>query len=307
MKTKYLVKTGFLIVVLGSLLQGCKKDNDQELIDQEMRQLQQYLKDNNITQEPTASGLYFIEIEEGTGKRPSQDYLIDIGYTTKLIDGTLLFTSHEDVAKANDQFETGKIYGPIRLQVGSSGVPGLDEGVKMMKEGGKAQMILPSSINGFYNASIGPSGPYSTHFYTVELIHAFDDPEIFQDSMINAYLTEHEIDSFHVTESGLYYIEDIPGEGDTIDYGNFVELWYTGTFLDGRVFDSNLDRGIMRLSIPAANYIPAWDEALRLMQEGTKAKIIVPYDLAYGPYGRPEGQIPYYKTLVFDIKIEKVE
>ena len=266
--------------------------------------MDQYLKDNNITQEPTASGLYYIELVEGTGRSVKNMDIVDISYTTFLIDNSLLYTSNEDVAKQYDVFVPDKLYGPIRIMAGGSAIPGLDEGLQMMKEGGKAELIMPSSINGFAENTIGPSRPYSTHIYTVEVIHTFDDPVAFQDSMIQAYLVANEIDSVYKTESGIYYIEERAGTGDPIDDGDMVKLWYTGSFLDGRVFDSNLDDIIMQLIMPAKNYIPAWDEALRLMSDSTIAKIIVPYQMAYGSAG--SGDIPPYKTLIFDIDINSV-
>ena len=304
MERNGLLKAGYILILLALVFQGCKKDDDQALKDQELRQLQQYLDDNNITQEPTASGLYYLEINEGTGASVEIEDFADIEYTAVLIDGALIYTSHEDVAVSNNLFDPDKIYGPIRLQVGTISIIGLNEGLTMMKEGGKATMIMPSDINGFGSSTIGPSGPYSTHIYTVELVHSFDDPAAFQDTMIAAFLVENEIDSVLVTESGLHYIEDSIGEGELITSGNMVELWYTGYFLDGRVFDSNLETGVMRVDMPASGYIPAWDEALRLMRKGTEATIIVPYQLGYGPYA--QGQIPGYQTLVFDIKIYNV-
>jgi len=55
--------------------------------------------------------------------------------------------------------------------------------------------------------------------------------------------------------------------------------------------------------MPADGFIEGWDEALRLMQPGTQARIIVPYQLGYGENGY--GKIPRYKTLVFDLEIVK--
>lgn len=298
----------FLWIALAAVaFQGCNKDKDnQEAKDQEMRLLQQYLNDNNITREPTASGLIYIQLEEGSGRRVQDLDIVDMGYTAVLIDGTVLYTSHQDIAEDNDLYDATKIYGPIRLQAGNTSIPGLDEGLQMMREGGRATMIMPSYINGFGATSIGPSGPYSTHIYTIELVDAFNDPVAFQDSMINAYITQQEHDSIYViTKTGLYYSQIEPGVGDLIASGDHVSLWYTGTFLDGRVFDSNTDGTVMQLIMPASGYIPAWDEALRLMKAGTVAKIIVPYQLGYGAYA--QGQIPPYATLVFDIEIDSVE
>lgn len=306
MKKSVLVRAGVFLLAVAVLLQGCNKDNDQELRDKVMRQLQQYIEDNNITQEPTASGLYYILITEGTGTRPENNFYVDIDFTRELIDGTVLLTSHEDVARDNGLYDGSVIYGPIRLIAGNTGIPGLNEGLMFMREGGKATMIMPSDINGFGGQSASNSPPYSTHIYTVDLVNAFDDPVQFESDQITDYLDEHGIDSAYVTESGLYLIENNPGTGELVKDGDIVELWYTGTFLDGRVFDTNVGEQVMSVPMPAEapTYIEAWDEALKLMREKGEAKIIVPYELAYGEYG--QDKIPPYMTLVFDLEIEKV-
>ena len=304
MKRIILYRTGLLLAVLAVLFQGCNKDNDQELKDQEMRLLQQYLDDNNITQEPTASGLYYIPITEGNGNMAGTNYWADFNYATKLVDGTYIFTSYEDVAKEYNLYREGVMYGPVRLLIGQTSIPGLNEGLAMMREGGISTMIMPSDINGLGENSTEFSPPYSTHIYTVELVHAFDDPEAFQTTQIINYLNEQGIEDPLITESGLYYIEQEAGIGEQIKDGDIVDLWYTGTFLDGREFDSNVGGTVMTVDMPAQGYIPGWGEAIKLMKLGTRAKVIIPYQLGYG--ASQSGPIPPYMTLVFDIEIDDV-
>lgn len=297
-----LFKRIFLLILPAILISGCLEDESKELKDQERRQLNQYLEENDITVQPTASGLYFIELEEGTGRQAQMGDLADIDYKAQMVDGTMIYTSFEEVARDHDIFSENVLYGPIRLQIGATGIPGLEEGLQMMKEGGKAIMIMPSDINGYGSNNLGPAGPYTTHIYEVHLVNAFDDPKVFQDSMIKVYLAEHEYDSVLVTETGLHYIELVEGEGDSLQNNDLVKLWYTGSFLDGRVFESNRNGDMAIFTMPAMNYIPGWDEALRYMQKGTQARVILPYHLAYGPYGSYP-KIPPYMTLVFDFEI----
>jgi len=299
-----LLKSAAVLITAAILFPGCNKDNDQELRDQEMQLLQKYIEENNITQEPTASGLYYIPIEEGTGVQVGSDFYVDFDYDVELLDGTLLYTSNEDLAKEHDLYSTAVLYGPIRLLAGSTGVPGLNEGLLFMKEGGKARLIMPSSINGFGGIATPLSPAYSTHIYTVDLIHAFNDPESFENDQISQYLADQGITDPFITASGLYYIESQAGEGDLIKDGDEAKVWYTGSFLDGRVFDSNVGNETMSVTLPATLFIPGWGEAIKLMRNGTRAKVIIPYDLAFGESGR--GSIPPYMTLVFDIEIDDV-
>ena len=167
MRTQNIFKAASLLLVLSVLLPGCSEDNTQELKDQEKRLLEKYIEENNIIQEPTASGLYYIPVTEGTGDQVGMDFYVDIEFTSELIDGTVLLTSNEEVAKDHNLYNSGVMYGPWRTQVGYTGIPGLDEGMQFMKEGGKATLILPSDINGYGGTPTTLSPSYSTHIWTV--------------------------------------------------------------------------------------------------------------------------------------------
>jgi peptidylprolyl isomerase len=303
-------KLGILGIMSALLLTGCKKDDSEELKAQEMRLLQQYLVDNNITQEPTASGLYYIPIREGTGISPDVGTFIEIHYLGELIDGTVFTTSYQEAAETNAIHDTEFLYGPARLQLGYIGQEGLNEGIQLMKVGGKAMLILPSSIalGGFASGSV-PA--YSTLIYTVELLEAFDDPEKFEQEKIWDYLNEGAFDNVDSTESGLYYIRDSIGTGDLFVDGNEVNVFYTGKFLDGRVFDSNVDGEVFTVTLPDAFIIDGWNEGIKLMRNGEKGTLIIPYHLGYGQDGRYDqlGRvvIPPFMTLVFDLETELVE
>lgn len=120
---------------------------------------QAYLDQNNITAEPTPSGLIFIQKEEGTGEQAKAGELVQVHYTGTLLDGT----------KFDSSVDRGQ---PFQFTLGQGQViPGWDEGIAMMKEGGKATLIIPSDLA--YGANPRPGGPiqpYSTLIFEVELI-----------------------------------------------------------------------------------------------------------------------------------------
>jgi FKBP-type peptidyl-prolyl cis-trans isomerase FklB len=80
-----------------------------------------------------------------------------------------------------------------------------------------------------------------------------------------------------------------------------VTTHYHGTLMDGTVFDSSVDRG-EPASFPVNGVIKGWTEALQLMSVGSKWKLYVPYDLAYGERGAGP-QIGPYSTLVFEVEL----
>jgi len=104
-----------------------------------------------------------------------------------------------------------------------------------------------------------------------------------------------------VTASGLRYIVEKPGEGPKPTASAQVTVHYTGTLLDGKKFDSSVDRG-QPITFGLGQVIPGWTEGLQLMNKGAKYKLIIPPNLGYGDAGIP-GVIPPKSWLVFDVEL----
>lgn len=101
--------------------------------------------------------------------------------------------------------------------------------------------------------------------------------------------------------SGLMYLIVEPGEGEKPKATDKVKVHYTGSLVDGTVFDSSVQRG-QPVEFPLDGVIPGWTEGLQQVQKGGKIKLFIPYDLAYGEEGRPP-VIPPRATLVFDVEL----
>lgn len=102
------------------------------------------------------------------------------------------------------------------------------------------------------------------------------------------------------TASGLQYEIIAAGMGRRPKATDKVEVHYHGTLIDGTVFDSSVRRG-QTIEFAVNGVIPGWTEALQLMPVGSKWKLTVPPDLAYGPVDR--GQIPPNSTLIFEVEL----
>lgn len=105
--------------------------------------------------------------------------------------------------------------------------------------------------------------------------------------------------------SGLQYEILKAGDGPKPAATDRVKTHYHGTFPDGKVFDSSVQRG-EPISFAVTGVIPGWTEALQLMPVGSKWKLFVPYQLAYGEQGSPGG-IPPYSALVFEVELLGIE
>lgn len=106
-----------------------------------------------------------------------------------------------------------------------------------------------------------------------------------------------------ITESGLGIVDIVEGEGASPKAGDNVVVHYTGTFEDGRVFDSSVSRKEpFKFRIGMGRVIRGWDEGVLSMKVGGKRVLTIPPDLAYGSQGAG-GVIPPNATLVFEVEL----
>lgn len=103
-----------------------------------------------------------------------------------------------------------------------------------------------------------------------------------------------------VLASGLQYEVLTAGDGATPTADDQVRTHYHGTLIDGTVFDSSYQRG-QPAEFPVGGVIAGWTEALQLMGVGSKWRLYVPSELAYGAQG--VGSIPPHSVLVFDVEL----
>ena len=107
-----------------------------------------------------------------------------------------------------------------------------------------------------------------------------------------------------VLPSGLQYEVLAEGKGRKPKVTDKVQCHYHGTLIDGQVFDSSIQRGTPAV-FGVNQVIPGWVEALQLMPEGSRWKLYIPSDLAYGEQGAV-GSIPANATLIFEVELIKI-
>ncbi len=117
-----------------------------------------------------------------------------------------------------------------------------------------------------------------------------------------AFLAENaKKDGVKTTESGLQYEIITKGEGEIPTVDSSVECHYEGTLIDGKVFDSSYKRG-EPATFPVGGVIRGWTEALQIMPVGSKWKLYIPSELAYGARGAG-ADIGPNETLIFTIEL----
>ena len=185
---------------------------------------------------------------------------------------------------------------------------GLGIGTNVLSMGWKNRQI--EEFAQASQAVIEGKEPEMTHVEAREIVNAFFKELETKINAANveqgkAYLEENAKREGVVTlPSGLQYEVINEGTGVTPAVTDQVKVDYEGTLIDGTLFDSSVQRG--QPAVFGVNQvIPGWVEALQLMPEGSKWRLYIPSDLAYGAQGAGE-MIPPHSTLVFDVELHEV-
>lgn len=112
-------------------------------------------------------------------------------------------------------------------------------------------------------------------------------------------------DGIQVTASGLQYEVLKKGRGAQPKATSTVKVHYTGTTINGEVFDSSVERN-EPVSFPLNAVIPGWTEGVQLMKVGAKYRFYIPQELAYGQ-NSPTALIPPFSVLIFEVQLLEIE
>ena len=274
--------------------------------------LRAYFTKNNLAPTPSSTGLYYKQIQAGSGDMPPGGSMVKMNYTGYLFDGTK-FDSNEDTAF--------KHVTPFEFKLGAGNViKGWDEGVAKMKKGEKGTLYIPSWMA--YGANARPGGDAnpkgipanSCLIFDVELLD-FSIP-VDEEKTLRDYFEARQLKPIR-TASGLYYSIEKEGTGEACTAGDKISMQYTGQLLDGTTFDSNVDSIFghvqpFEFTLGQGQVIKGWDEGIALLKKGSKAKLYIPSEMAYGqtpfpgsganPKGIPPGSILIFDVEVMDIK-----
>lgn len=142
-----------------------------ERFQKEQDDIHAYLTKNKVDVKPTESGLYFVEIEPGFGDNIKNGDTVIAHYTAMFINGEILETTKREIAVKNDIFDSSLTYAPFKfLQGDTLLIPGWIEGVALMKNGGKARLLLPSELAYSTYGVEGLVPPFTPLIYEIEIL-----------------------------------------------------------------------------------------------------------------------------------------
>ena len=233
----------------------------------------------------TGSGLQYLEMVSGEGPSPQDGDIVRMNFIASLPDGT----------EFGNTYMEGE---PVVAVVGRDQLlPGWEEGLRLMKAGGQARLLLPPDL-AFGSEGYGMIPPDSDIILVLELltIEAPPTPENVSESKLIT------------TDSGLQYYDIIVGDGDAAEGGSLIfnhfTIWVQGETEDLYVGSSEGSQPISFEIGLGDKVFPGWEEGATGMKVGGKRLLIIPPELGLGEMGG--GDIPPNAVLILEIELMDV-
>ena len=279
-----------IIVISGFIFTSCKNENNYKQV---------------------SSGLaYKIISDNSDGQKIAEGDVLTLKLKYYNHSDSLLFNSDELPAK-------------FRVQVSNTEEDGIiQDALKMLKTGDSASFIIPA--NDFYKKTKRDSIPefilpdeklrfeikvenvVSEHQLNQEYKQYLLKKKAKEKQILKEYIfSENIIEKPEL--SGIYIIKLKNGKGKKAKLGNTVTINFTGTFINGKIFDSSINKGKpVTFILGDEHVIPAWNDAIQSMKVGDKIKLIAPSETAYGQEGL-QNYVPPFTTLIYEIKLLNVK
>jgi len=307
---------------------GCDRVKEDTQGD-EMARFEAWIEVNNLSGYKTPSGLYYISEREGTGLSPEDSDIVVYSSVVRNLDGFIYGNTYKDTAKLYGiygLYNTTHYAPEVIMYLSKNTVPqGLSDGIGKMKEGGKARLIMPSSL-AFGEYGSKSISPYTSLIYDVELKEVFKGNILeYEKSIIQKYMTDS-AGFLPITDTVYRKVKIASTKLTGVAKDSTVKVNYIGRFLDGFIFDTNIKSVAIDSSIYVAkkSYSPwefvvgvedassplsGFQFAVKQMKEGEKSIFIIPSSYMYGVNGKNSDEttkIPPYTPLVFEITLVEV-
>lgn len=340
-------KTIFSIAATAIIIAGCAKPADTTKNDAEKKYFDSWILINHPDAQKTTLGSYILESREGSGKAAGsaqENPYVRLNYTIRGLDGKVSSTSDEKMAKQLGTYAESSYYGPqIMSRKEGTVATGLEELLESMKAGGRMKAAVPGWLTG--SKVYGSAEEYlrnasgTNAIYELELLEAIPDIKKWEVDSLVRYMQVNYPDvnpadtasteEFNGKKYGFYYVlqkaTDLPDS--TFKADTKVYLNYTGRLLNGKVFDTTIektakDAGIYSASKTYAPTYATWKDSYNDITLGSgESKIIDGFKFAlfrmkphekgtaifYSAYGYTDSgsgeTIPAYSPLIFEFEL----
>ena len=274
-----------------------------QLIENAKAELAAYVEKENIKVKPEASGIYILPLEKGKGRCPVKGEKVELDFAAYLLNGQQVGSTYDMDEKFS--FVLGENYV----------IPGWEAILPMMHLGERVKAIVPFEM-AYGEHQVGSVPPYSNMVYDIKLLKITTQEELLKqtEEKMKALKAKSEQDFMDYlkanditenTPSGLYYSKQLVTEGAQPQEGQSVRIKYVATYLDGTLLGTSDQLGdYYEFKYGSHSLLLGLEEGIGLMKVGEKARLVIPYTLAYGE--NPYGNIPAYSNLVFDVEFLEI-
>ncbi len=320
------------IALLGATLGGCQGDDADladpsgDLFEEQQQTIEQFLQDQNIATQQTSEGIYYrVLTENADGTAPVSGNTVHLYYHIEQLDGSLVAeldsSSQESVAYTFGYVSPNPRLFHLTLP------RGLDGMISLMREGEEYEFFLPSSAAylDYSRPNLIPANTIVRARLLVDKVLTAAEQREEEDRKIKKYLTAESLVGFDSLTSGVYYATTEVGDTSLqVSLSDSVGVRYTGSLLDGTVFDSNTGTGdeLRTFQADEQNLIEGFLTGLLQMSLGEKGTILIPSHAAYGQgvFAIPQtvvkdlledgarfSTIPPYAILRFDVEVVEIK
>lgn len=272
----------------------------ERMIKESKAALESYIAENDIEVTPLESGIYIIPLEKGKGRCPVEGEKVELDFTASFLNGQTIGSTYGKDEKFTFVLGEGYV------------IPGWEEIVPRMHVGDRVKAVIPFEM-AYGEHSVSSIPPYTNLVYDIKLLkittveelkkqaeEALKKQKADSELAFQEYLKENNIVDH--TASGLYYTKSVVTEGKVPTRGTTARIKYVASFLDGTLLGSSEELGeYYDIPMGRRKVLRGLEEGVGLMKVGEKARLILPYPLAYGEVS-VDG-IPPYSNLVFDVQL----
>ncbi len=323
----------FMLAAASLMVMSCAKKSEEDYNVIEQASLDAWMAKNAPQAQRLDNGMYIETVTpapEGA-VAPVAGNWVRINYTGKSLEGNVFATRYKEVAEQQGTNTLHTYYEPQYLlyeSYNTSFTQGQLIALQQMKEGQVVTIYMPSSLAyGSYGTSFsgGYEGQYSLPanvpaIMTMELNEVVTDPTARETKLVMDYVVD-EWGLERPEKDSTFFFQIIEGNEDEetkITVDSTVNIYYIGSFLDGFIFDTNIDSVAQRVfndydENSATSYTPAdggmiqaFYEAVPRMHYGDRAKMVFTSEWGYGMNGNSSGEtvIQPYTPLIFEFWIE---
>ena len=266
--------------------------------------LADYIASNNITVTPESSGIYIIPMEKGKGRCPVKGEKVELDFSATLLNGQSVGSTFDSPEKFS--FILGEGFT----------IQGWEEIVPKMHLGERVTAIIPFDM-AYGEHSLGSIPAYSNLVYEIKLLKITTEKELQKqaEEALKALKADSEKEFWEYlrinnitdhTASGLFYSKLVTTEGEFPQVGQTAQIRFEASYLDGTPL-GNSDQlgGFYDVEVGKGSVLRGLEEGIALMRVGEKARLVLPYTLAYGE--NPYGNIPAYSNLIFDVELMNIK